>query len=261
MKKKEKYIAKKGITGIGEDYCVYNMSINEKMIGFLIGITAGFAATQIMFGVWLVSLIIGCITGYVAIPIYKNYLIKKRRKAMLMQFRDVLDLLSNAFSAGQNVQSAFQDTYTELKNSYGEGAYMVNEMLIIVQGMASNFNIEELLNDMAVRCNIDDITSFTDTFIASNRIAGNHKKIVSDTRDIIRDKIEIEMEIETTVSANKNEMNIMCVMPFIIIAMMGMIGEESITANSALNVLIKIIAAVIFIVAYVVGRKITDIKV
>ena len=261
MKKKEKYVAKKGITGLGEDYHIYNMSKNEKIIGFLIGMVAGFAATQIMFGVWLVSLIIGCITGYVAVPIYKNYLIKKRRKAMLMQFRDVLDLLSNSFSAGQNVQSAFEDTYKELKNSYGENAYMVKEMLIIVQGMASNFNIEELLNDMAVRCDIDDITNFTDTFVASNRISGNHRKIVSETRDIIRDKIEIEMEIETTISAAKNEMNIMCVMPFVIIAMMGMLGQDSVTANNITNISVKIFAVIIFVVAYLVGRKITDIKV
>jgi len=82
-----------------------------------------------------------------------------------------------------------------------------------------------------------------------------------DSRDIISDKIEIEMEIQTTVAANKNEINIMCVMPFVIIAMMGTLGQASIAANTPLNVLVKLIAIFMFVIAYKLGRKITDIKV
>jgi tight adherence protein B len=69
------------------------------------------------------------------------------------------------------------------------------------------------------------------------------------------------MEIQTTVAASKNDINIMCVMPFIIISMMGMLGNESITANTTINVIVKIIAIIMFAIAYKVGRMITDIKV
>ena len=99
------------------------------------------------------------------------------------------------------------------------------------------------------------------TFAVCNRLGGNLKKVVVDSRDIISDKIEIEMEIQTTVAANKNEINIMCVMPFVIIAMMGTLGQASITANTPLNVLVKLIAIFMFVIAYKLGRKITDIKV
>ena len=111
------------------------------------------------------------------------------------------------------------------------------------------------------RCGIDDINSFAETFAVCNRLGGNLKKVVVDSRDIISDKIEIEMEIQTTVAANKNEINIMCVMPFVIIAMMGTLGQASITANTPLNVLVKLIAIFMFVIAYKLGRKITDIKV
>ena len=50
-KKKEKYIPLVGITGVGEDYNVYNLSLVEKATGFAIGLAAGFAAAHIMFGV------------------------------------------------------------------------------------------------------------------------------------------------------------------------------------------------------------------
>lgn len=260
-KKKEKYIPLVGITGVGEDYNIYNLSLVEKATGVAIGLVAGFAAAHIMFGVFVASIIIGVIVGFFAIPIYRDYLQGKRRKAILMQFRDVLDSLSNSFSSGKNTPDAFADALNDLKMSYGEKAPMVKELSIVVNGLHNNYVIEELLRDMSVRCGIDDINSFAETFAVCNRLGGNLKKIVSESRDIINDKIEIEMEIQTTIAASKNEINVMCIMPFIVISMMGMLGEASITANTPLNVIVKIIAIIMFVIAYKIGKKITDIKV
>ena len=249
-KKKEKYVPLTGLTGIGEDYNIYIMAPREKIIGYLIGFVAGFLAAQIMFGVVIASIVIGAAVGFYAIPVYRRYLQERRRKAILLQFRDMLDSLSNSFSAGKNTPDAFTDAYSDLKLAYGEQAPIVKEMAIIVSGLHNNFVIEDLLRDMSARCGIDDINSFAETFAVCNRLGGNLKKVVVDSRDIISDKIEIEMEIQTTVAANKNEINIMCVMPFVIIAMMGTMGQASITANTPLNVLVKLIAIFMFVIAY-----------
>lgn len=249
-KKKEKYVPLTGLTGIGEDYNIYIMDPREKIIGYLIGFVAGFLAAQIMFGVVIASIVIGAAVGFYAIPVYRRYLQERRRKAILLQFRDMLDSLSNSFSAGKNTPDAFTDAYSDLKLAYGEQAPIVKEMAIIVSGLHNNFVIEDLLRDMSARCGIDDINSFAETFAVCNRLGGNLKKVVVDSRDIISDKIEIEMEIQTTVAANKNEINIMCVMPFVIIAMMGTMGQASITANTPLNVLVKLIAIFMFVIAY-----------
>ena len=69
------------------------------------------------------------------------------------------------------------------------------------------------------------------------------------------------MEIQTTVASNRNEINIMSVMPFVVIAMMGTLGQSDITDNTPVNIAVKIIALIMFVIAYVLGRKITDIKV
>ena len=260
-KKKEKYIPKVGITGVGEDYNIYQLNLIEKITGYVIGFAAGFAAAQIMFGVVIASIIIGAIIGFFGVPVYRNYLQTKRKKNILMQFRDVLDSLSNSFSSGKNTPDAFLDAYNDMKMSYGEKAPMTKELSIVLNGLHNNFVIEDLLRDMSTRCGIDDINSFAETFAVCNRLGGNLKKIVSESRDIISDKIEIEMEIQTTVASSKNEINIMCIMPFVIILMMGLLGEDSITANTPLNVIVKIIAIGMFVVAYILGRKITDIKV
>ena len=260
-KKKDKYIPLTGITGIGEDYNVYVLSITERITGYFIGLTAGFLATQIMFGSWLASILIGAVIGIFAVPIYRKYLQNKRKRNMLLQFRDILDSLSNSFSSGKNTPGAFADAFADMQTMHGENAPLTKELSIIILGLQNNYIIEDLLKDMSRRCGIDDINSFAETFSVCNRLGGNLKKIVSESRDIISDKIEIEMEIQTVVSANKNEINIMSVMPFVIILMMGLLGEESITANTPLNVIVKIIAIGMFVIAYALGRKITDIKV
>lgn len=260
-KKKEKYVPKIGITGVGEDYNVYILNMGERITGALIGFAAGFVAAHIMFGVIIGDIMVGVIAGIFAVPVYRDYLQGKRKKALLMQFRDLLDSLSNSFSSGKNTSDAFSDAYNDLKMAYGEKIPMVKELSIIINGLHNNFIIEDLLRDLSVRCGLDDINSFAETFSVCNRLGGNLKKIVSESRDIINDKIEIEMEIQTTVASNKNEINIMCVMPFVIISMMGMLGEDSITSNTPVNVIVKLIAIVMFVAAYQLGRKITDIKV
>ncbi len=260
-KKKSKYQIKQGITGVGEDYNIYILNIKEMVIGYIIGFVAGFVAAYIMFSVLLASIILGAITGVLAIPVYRKYLFKKRKQKLLLQFRDMLDSLSNSFSAGKNTSMAFVDVYNDMEMAYGSKAIIVKEINIIINGLTNNFTIEDLLTDMAVRCGIDDMNSFAQTFCVCNRLGGNLKRVVSDSRDIINDKIEIEMEIQTTIASNKNEINILCVMPFVIVAMMKTMGNTAITANTAVNVTVKFIAIAMFIVAYIIGQKITDIKV
>lgn len=259
--KKEKYIPKVGITGEGTDYNVYHMALVEKFIGFAIGFAGGFVAFYIMFYAMIVSLIAGICIGIFVVPLYNKYLNNKRQRLLLMQFRDMLDSLSGSFSSGKNTHDAFVDCCNDLKMTYGDNSPMVRELFIIVNGLHNNYVIEDLLRDLAVRCNIDDINSFANTFAVCNRKGGDLKKVVTESRDIINDKIEIEMEIQTTLAANKNDINIMSIMPFLVVAMMGAMGQDQITANTPINVVVKLLAMGMFVLAYYIGLKITNIKV
>ncbi|MDE6919522.1 MAG: kinase, partial [Lachnospiraceae bacterium] len=78
----------------------------------------------------------------------------------------------------------------------------------------------------------------------------------------INDKIEIELEIQTIIAGNKNELNIMMVMPLIILVSLGGMGSDMTAAsNTRENVVVKLIALGMFYLAYQLGRKYTDIKV
>lgn len=263
MAKKEKveYIEKKGILGNAEDYHVYHMLKQDYLIAYITGFALGTAVVYIFFHSLILAVLSGVACAIKAPGIYNEMKKKARLKQLRLQFKDLLESLTSSYSAGQNTQNAFVDAKNDMVSIYGEESDIVKELQIIIAGLANNINIEQLLLDFAERCELDDVMSFANVFEVCNRQGGDLKKVVSDTREIINDKIEIEMEIETMLSGNKNELNVMMVMPLVIVISMSSMGTMTIASNTPINVLIKIICLGIFGLAYVIGRKIVDIKI
>lgn len=108
---------------------------------------------------------------------------------------------------------------------------------------------------------MDDVMSFANVFEMCNRQGSDLKRIVSDTREIINDKIEIEMEIETMLAGNKNELNVMMVMPLVVVLSLSSMGSGTIVANTPVNLVVKLICLGIFGLAYKIGKKIIDIRI
>lgn len=259
-KEKEVYTPKTGVMGNADDYHVYHLSFTERLTGFAIGGLGSAVVLYIFFGSLLLSLIALVIVGVKAIPIYQNYLLKKRKKTLLFQFRDMLESLTSSFSAGKNTRDSFIDTLQDMKNMYGEDADIVKELTIIVSGMENNINPEILLLDFADRSELTDVESFASVFDVALRQGADLKVVIASTKDMISDKMEIELEMDAMLAGNKNEINVMMLMPLIItVSLKGMSGETF--GNSMTNIIVKCVAIALFIVAYAMGRKISDIKI
>lgn len=259
--KKKAYTPQNALFGVGEDYFVYNMSFLEKITGGSAGFFGGAFVCMVFFRNLWSSVIIGTLMVIPAIRKYRNILKEKRLKNLLFQFRDMMESLTSSYSAGKNTEGAFQDAYGDMENLYGEKADIVQELRLIVAGLYNGQNIDDLLDNFALRSHLDDIESFATIFEVTNRYGGNLKKVMGDTRQIINDKIETELEIQTMLTANKNELKIMMVMPLLIVLMMNSMGSMSIVQNTPLNVAVKCCALGVFALAYYMGRKIVDIKI
>jgi tight adherence protein B len=258
-KQKEVYTPISGVMGIGEDYHIYNMTMSDRFKTFGIGILVGVAIGYVFFSSWIAAAIIAVIAGVYLQEPFREYQRKNRLKKLLLEFKDLLETLTASYSAGQTTTKAFADALKEMGDLYGEDADIVNELRMINVGLQHNYNIEDLLLNFAQRSGLDDVESFANVFEVCNRKGGNLKQIVGETRSVINDKIEIEMEIQTMVAASKNELNIMMVMPFIIMLSMRGLGD-SMTGNSFMNIIVKCFALGIFVGAYIIGCKLVDIK-
>lgn len=259
---KEIFVPIKGLLGEAIDYRYYEMKLKDRVIGFIIGFALAAFIMYIFFKVILVAVIAGVLAGIWWQKPYQNYLCNKRKKRLLDDFRSMLESLSTSYSSGKNTQNAFEDAYTDLVSICGEGASIVNEAEIILVGLRSNFNIEELLRNFADRSGLEDIASFAEVFEVSFRQGADISKIIDSTREIINDKISVELDIEASVASGKNELYVMLVMPIIVFMSLGSLGSGmSVVENTPINVIIKIIALCIFAGAYFLGKKILDIKV
>ncbi|MBD5544092.1 MAG: kinase [Lachnospiraceae bacterium] len=242
------------------DYSTYEMSVKEKMIGYVAGAAAAFIAIQIFFGYVILSGICAVAAGFVGIKIYRQVLKKKRDNVLLIQFRDMLGSVSTSIGSGKNVVNSFNDAYQEMQNQFGDSSYIANELKFIITGLQNNITIENLLMDFGERSAQEDIQSFAEVFSVANRRGGSIRQIILDTKNVISDKISVELEIQTLISGKKNELNIMILLPLIVVSQVNTMMAET-SGFDIITFIVKIVAIAMFVFAYFIGQKIMDIRV
>lgn len=277
-KEKIKPLTVQDINDDKTDYSVYRMKNIERIGYFLIAFLLGAAVGYLFYGgigkdKWgnptyltlilniLIPAVVGSLAGILFLPIRKKQIIDKRKTALHLQFRDLLGTLSTSIGAGKNISDSFKSSFDDLSIQYSEDAYILQELKIILSGINNNINIEEMLLDLGKRSGIDDILSFGNVFDTCYRKGGNIKDVIRNTQQIISDKIEIEMEIQTLVTSNKTEQYIMTAMPIGLIAMIkGMSPEFANNFVTPSGIISSTVAIVIFVIAYFVGKEVLSIK-
>ena len=250
-----------GIMGMGDDYHIYHMTVMDRLKAAGIGIALGVAVGYVFFENLVMAAVLSVILVIVAQKPFEEFCKKQRQRRLLLQFKDLLEALTASYSAGQTTTSAFADAIEEMSNLYGENADIVAEVQMVNVGLQHNYNIEDLLLNFAQRSGLDDVDSFANVFEVCNRKGGNLKQVVAESRGMINDKIEVEMEIQTMIAGSQNELNVMMCMPLVIMIAMKGLGTTSSGMAGIYNFIAKLVALGIFGTAYVIGRKIVDIKV
>ena len=260
------------------NYRVYNMKFTEKAMYFIIAFLVGAAVGYLFYGgigkdefdqptklTWILNIIIPSITGIIAgklfVPIRRESIVLQRQKQLSNQFRDMLDAFNTSLGVGKNINESFLSAYNDLKIQYESDAFILKELEVIISGMQNNVAIEELLEDFGKRSCNDDIKSFANVFKTSYRKGGNIKEVIRNTHSILSDKMEISEDIETLVTANKLEQNIMIVMPIILILIIKLMSPEFaknfVTPTGIISTTLSLI---IFVIAYFMGKSVLNIK-
>lgn len=260
------------------NYNVYHMSKKEKILYFLLAFAAGAAVGYLFYGgigkdefgrpttiTYVLNIlipgIVGTIAGILFIPIRTQQIIQSKKTKLNTQFRDMLETLSTNLGAGKNVTDSFKSVYDDMKIQYEEDAFILKELEVILSGMNNNIDIEVLLEDFGRRSGNEDIESFANVFRVCYRKGGNIKQTIRATYQILSDKMDIKEEIETIVTSAKSDQNIMIMMPIALIGIIKIMSPEfAENFVSFSGIIATTIAIVLFVAAFFVGRKITDIK-
>ena len=241
-------------------YTEYEIGPIQRIGCWAAGLAAGFALGMIFYGLIPLAIVAGVGGAIAAVPLFRKVMLERRTKELKEQFRDMLEAVATAIGAGQNVTDAFTSAYGDLRVQHSENAYIVKELGNIVAGMNNNINIETILLDFAERSGLDDVRSFASVFETSYRKGGNIKDVVQSTYEIMSEKIEVEMEIQTMVASSSSELNIMLFMPILIILMLRLMGGESVGQGTFLSIVSTTVALVIIVASYLLGRRMMRIK-
>ncbi len=261
------------------NYKVYHMSKLEKVAYFILAFLMGTAVGYLFYGglgkneygdpttlTYILDVVICCGIGIAAgcaiQPIITKAKIEKQIRVLKMQFRDMLEALTISLSTGKNVTDSFHAVYDDLKVQYDDGAYILRELEVIISGLANNIELEVLLEDFGKRSGAEDIQGFANVFKICYRKGGNIKDTIRNTHSMLSEKMAINEDIETLVTANKTEQKVMMIMPIVLIGMIkAMSPEFAANFRTPAGIIATTIAVIMFVASYYIGKLVLDIKV
>ena len=205
-----------------------------------------------------------------AIPLsavgYLYYIQKKKElaaadvKVLESQFGEAIRGVDTALKAGYSVENAFVQSGRDMERQYGKDSFIHEEMETIRRGLVINITLEELLTDLAARSGSEAIEDFAKVFVIAKRFGGNMSEVISAAVETISLRIETRDEIATAISGKKMEQNIMKIMPFGILAYVGVSSPgyfDSLYGNLTGVAIMSGLLAV-YILAYFLGDKILN---
>lgn len=193
----------------------------------------------------------------------KQSLIKKRKQVFCQQFRDGIYAVAGALSVGYSIENAWQEAYEDMIKLYGAEQMITYEFRLINHQINMNIPIEDIMEDLGKRTQIEDIINFSDVFHISKKTGGDMVQIIKSTAEVIADKAEIEQDIQTILAGKQLEFKAMFAIPFIIILFIKLTTRDyflpvygNISGILVMTACISLYAAAIWI-----GKKLVEIEV
>lgn len=247
-------------------YYECNMTKIEHLLAYLFFAVMIAVILYIYYRVLVISLLGGLI---IAIPQEKNYsksVTKKRQNRLRLQFNEFLEIIAISISggSGRSMENAIRDSIHELQMIFNDKADIVKEIKLIVSDYEhAGIPMKQGFYELGVRSEIDDIISFATVYATIDGKTSDFGYVINQTHEIIKDKVEITMEIETSISAAKSEAYMMLILPLIIVVVMSAMGGG--LMDSLFTTLTGRLAATVGVVctfaSYVIATKATEIEV
>lgn len=245
------------------DYDVYVLSRNEKIAYTIIAAAVIFAVGMVFYHNIILSAVLA-VFAFKFPKIRRGQIIAKRKKALNIQFKDLLYSLSSSMVAGRSFEMAFKDALKDMEVIYPDpNTPIMQETSYIVRCLEMNVTVEDAIGQFAERAHIEDIESFGDIVRICKRTGGNLVEVIKSTSNMIGDKIETKNEIETTITAKKFESRILTVTPILMVLILSLASPDYMAPvfNTVVGAAAMTVAIVMFVVAFFVSEKIINIEV
>lgn len=253
---------KEHIAGTLPDYTLPPTDLGFTAVSFLMGFGIGFAIFFIFYKLVVLAIVGGVIMGVVNIFSRQSTAIQKRKNHLRTQFLDMLEALSVALRAGNPMAKALESARTDLLLVYQESSDIVVELTAVINKFNSAIPLSVSFSDFAQRSGLEDVASFASIYATIEGKSTRADEIVRETQKIIADKMTIEMEIQTMMTASKNEVNIMLAMPLVILLAISYMGAGFMDAlyTTGVGRLVATGGLIVLCISFVLSRKYLNIQ-
>lgn len=244
-------------------YDYYYMTLAEKLLYSLLGAVGAGAVGFIFYRSLLISVLFTPL-GLLFAGYMNKTLIARRKRQLMLQFKDMLYSLSSAVGSGASIENAVEITWRDMQQQYGtEGVDIVQELELMVSKLAINQNIEEVFADFGLRSGLEDIQNFANIFEISKRTGGNLVDIIRKTSAMITEKIDVKLEMDTLLSGKKMEQKVLTVIPIVMVLILTEAtgGFMDVIFTTMAGRITATITLVMIAVGYFWSKKITDIDI
>lgn len=187
----------------------------------------------------------------------------KKQTEFLIQFKDMIQSIAAALNAGYSVENAIREAQKEMNILYTKDVMISKELTIMVRQMRVQIPMEQILEELSQRVELEDVKNFSTVFGAAKRSGGNMLEIIQNTVHQIADKIDVKREVDTILASKTYEFRVMSMIPYVMIAYMQFSFPEFMSClyGNVLGIGVMTVCLVVYEGACVFGRKLIKIDV
>lgn len=218
--------------------------------------------SYLFYGTWICAILFSPYLIWY-IKSWEKQLVKKKKGTFRLQFKEAIQSLSAALNVGYSVENAMREAVKDLKGIYRKEDTILREFAYMIRQLQMNVAAEKVLKDFAARVEDEDVQTFVTVFNMAKRSGGDTLEIIRSVVRQMGDKIDVEREIETLMSAKKLEFKIMTAIPFAMIVYLRISFPEflDVLYGNVAGVVVMSICLLIYLGAYEMGKRIVEIEV
>ena len=242
------------------DYC---FSKREKVRYGAIGMGIGSMTAVLFFNHIFAVILLAFAGGFLFLKYYCRVLAKRQQEILVLQFKDAMESMISALSAGYSLENSVFETQKDLALMYRKEDLIMREFDYFVTQVRLHVPVEKLMMDLGERSGMEDIKVFSEILITARKTGGNLVKIMKRTAENISQKIETKREIETVIAGKKMEAGCMNLIPIGIILYLRICSPGFLDPlyGNLPGIMIMTVSLAVYIFAFWWSRKITDISV
>lgn len=244
------------------DYNQYMYAKREWIQYGAMGGGIGFGLFMLFYNSFIVGGILAVLFAVVFLQYYRRICVERRRWELTVQFKDAMESLVSALVAGYSLENAVIEARKDLEMMYEPEAVIMQELEYMIGKIGLKVSVEALVQDLGKRSGVEDIITFGEILTTAKRTGGNIAQVMRRTAANITEKIEMKREMETLIAGKKMEARFMTAIPLLMIVYLRLFSPGFLDPlyHNVTGILAMTVAFVVYVIAFLWGQKIMEIR-